>query len=729
MDVVRDCSPNRPKLCKISDRHPKSILELINQLRRSNELCDVCLRVGNSKIYAHKIILSASSPYFRAMFTGELVESRQDEITIKDIDETAIEMLIDFCYSSKITIDEKSVQTLLPAACILQLQEVQDYCSEFLRSQLDPSNCLGIRAFADTHSCIELIKIADKYIQNNFVDVIECDEYLLLPLNQLVGIVSADELNVKNEEQVYQAVMNWISHDAFNRKSYLGHLMNHVRLPLLDTKFLVTRVGNDPLIKQDQLCRDLIDEAKDYHLLPLDRPSMQGPRTKPRRPFIMREILFAVGGWCSGDAISSVEIFDPQKPVNNEWKIVTAMSKRRCGVGVAVLNQNIYAIGGHDGQSYLNSVERYDPQTNQWYMDVQPTSSCRTSVGVAVLDDTIYAVGGQDGVSCLSFVEKYDVMTNRWSRVASMSSKRLGVAVCVLDSKLYAIGGSDGTSPLNSVERYDPKINKWSLVAPMLTKRKHLGCVIYKNFIYAVGGRDDMTELNTAERYNPTLNLWTPIVSMKSRRSGVGLTVISGKIYAIGGFDGATYLKSVEVFDPETNVWKISSSMIYRRLGGGVGVIKIQRDSILFKTTLKVSAESKGSKASSSSVAVVPSPILAPQSQRAQVASSSNQITVQSNSTTAWPYAIQSLPSLLANVPVPSSFTASSSFTEHTNGVISTSSQAEVTQSEASDILTVNQASSSIQPSTSNGVTSESRQQAANSNNLRNSSACKLLDI
>lgn len=63
-----------------------------------------------------------------------------------------------------------------------------------------------------------------------------------------------------------------------------------------------------------------------------------------------------MGGWCSGDAISSVERYDPQ---TNEWRMVAPMNKRRCGVGVAVLNDLLYAVGGHDGQSYLNSVERY----------------------------------------------------------------------------------------------------------------------------------------------------------------------------------------------------------------------------------------------------------------------------------------------------------------------------------------------------------------------------------
>ena len=45
--------------------------------------------------------------------------------------------------------------------------------------------------------------------------------------------------------------------------------------------------------------------------------------------------------------------------------MVSPMSKRRCGVGVAVLNDLLYAVGGHDGQSYLNSIERYDPQVTQ----------------------------------------------------------------------------------------------------------------------------------------------------------------------------------------------------------------------------------------------------------------------------------------------------------------------------------------------------------------------------
>lgn len=44
-------------------------------------------------------------------------------------------------------------------------------CCEFLKKQLDPTNCLGIRAFADTHSCRDLLRFADKFTQHNFQEV------------------------------------------------------------------------------------------------------------------------------------------------------------------------------------------------------------------------------------------------------------------------------------------------------------------------------------------------------------------------------------------------------------------------------------------------------------------------------------------------------------------------------------------------------------------------------
>jgi kelch-like protein 20 len=109
----RTSSPAR--LPYFSEKHPSHVLDEIQRLKKHQELCDVCLLVGSRRIFAHRVILSACSPYFRAMFTGDLSESKLPEVTIRDVDENAMELLIEFCYSSKIIVEESNVQSLLPA--------------------------------------------------------------------------------------------------------------------------------------------------------------------------------------------------------------------------------------------------------------------------------------------------------------------------------------------------------------------------------------------------------------------------------------------------------------------------------------------------------------------------------------------------------------------------------------------------------------------------------------
>ena len=54
---------------------------------------------------------------------------------------------------------------------MLQLTDVRDACCEFLQSQLHPTNCLGIRAFADLHGCLELLTSTESYIERHFTEV------------------------------------------------------------------------------------------------------------------------------------------------------------------------------------------------------------------------------------------------------------------------------------------------------------------------------------------------------------------------------------------------------------------------------------------------------------------------------------------------------------------------------------------------------------------------------
>lgn len=59
---------------------------------------------------------------------------------------------------------------------------------------------------------------------------------------------------------------------------------------------------------------------------------------------------------------------------------------------------------------------RYDPKTDQWTL-IAPISSPRDAVGVCLLGDRLYAVGGYDGQQYIKDVESYDPISNEWTKV------------------------------------------------------------------------------------------------------------------------------------------------------------------------------------------------------------------------------------------------------------------------------------------------------------------------
>lgn len=113
------------------------------------------------------MVLASCSPYFYAMFTG-FEESRQDRITLQGVEHQALNLLVEYVYTSLVNVSEENVQSLLTASNLLQLTDVRDACCDYLQSQLDPSNCLGIRDFADVHGCVDLFNYADTYIEQHF---------------------------------------------------------------------------------------------------------------------------------------------------------------------------------------------------------------------------------------------------------------------------------------------------------------------------------------------------------------------------------------------------------------------------------------------------------------------------------------------------------------------------------------------------------------------------------
>ena len=222
---------------------------------------------------------------------------------------------------------------------------------------------------------------------------------------------------------------------------------------------------------------------------------------------VLNNMIYAIGGDINGPPISTGEMYNPK---NKMWTNITSMSSSRQFFAIGIMKSLLFVVGGFND----NSIEVYNPISNQWNTNLASMSTTRDSLGVASLnDEQLYAVGGREGLQSmlpLASAEMYNFSRNTWSNIANMSTPRRGLGVAALNDLIYAVGGftAKEDTPLSTCEVYDPKSNTWKNIAKMKIKRGYPGVVVSNGMLYAIGGDDGRMCLTSVEMYNPAKNKW-----------------------------------------------------------------------------------------------------------------------------------------------------------------------------------------------------------------------------
>ncbi|XP_059588215.1 kelch-like ECH-associated protein 1 [Alligator mississippiensis] len=552
------------------DEHPCQALAIMNELRLSQQLCDVTLRVRYrdappADFQAHKVVLASSSPVFRAMFTAGLREQGMEVVPIEGIHPRVMERLIEFAYTASIAVGERCVLHVMNGAVMYQIDSVVRACADFLAQQLDPSNAIGIANFAEQIDCSELHQRAREYIYRHFAEVAKQEEFFNLSHCQLVTLISRDELNVRCESEVFHACIDWVRYDCASRRPYVQALLRAVRCHALSPGFLQLQLRECEVLQGDTRCQDYL--AQIFQDLTLHKPTQRLPSRTPK----VGQLIYAVGGYYR----QSLGFLEAYNPHDGAWLRLADLEVPRSGLASCAVGGLLYAVGGRnnspDGNTDSGALDCYNPMTNQW-SPCAPMSVPRNRIGVGVIDGLIYAVGGSHGCVHHDSVERYDPECDAWERAAPMQTRRIGVGVAVLNRLLYAVGGFDGSARLCSAECYNPERNEWHPIASMNTIRSGAGICALNNCLYAMGGYDGTDQLNSTERYDVEADAWTFVAPMRHRRSALGVTTYQGKIYVLGGYDGHTFLDNVECYDPATDTWTEVTCMTSGRSGVGVAV-------------------------------------------------------------------------------------------------------------------------------------------------------------
>ncbi|KAM9330571.1 kelch-like ECH-associated protein 1A [Gastrophryne carolinensis] len=548
------------------ENHTYKAFDKMDELRKNNQLCDLLIKVRcndqEEDFPVHKIVLASCSSFFRAMFTNNFRECHAKEIVIKDTSPLVMQRLIEFAYTSRITVGEMCVLHILLAAMRYHMEDVSKACSDFLLQHLDPSNVIGICSFAEQIGCMELQKKGREYINTHFSEVTKEEEFLNLTHCELLELVSQESLKVLCETEVYTACVRWMQWDLNNRAQYFTALLNAVHLYALPPKFLAVQLKQCPILNKENTCRKFL--SKIFQEISLHRPL---PPTKVRG----NQLIYVLGGYQQ----HSLNFVDAFNPLTGEWIKLANLPEPRSGLGACMVSGLLYAVGGRNHSSNENtdfkSLSCFNPMTNRWTLSA-PMNLPRNRVGVAVVDDSIYAVGGSSGSEHHKSVERYDCDVNQWTLVAPMNTARIGAGITSCRGLVYAIGGFDGENRLDTADCYHPDEDRWYPIAPMNSIRSGAGVVTLDNSIYAVGGYDGNSQTNSVERYNIDTDCWEFVAPMKHKRSAHGLALHQGKIYALGGFNTEGFISSVESYCPQSNEWSEVTTMPRGCSGIGVAV-------------------------------------------------------------------------------------------------------------------------------------------------------------
>ncbi|XP_022084046.1 kelch-like protein 24 [Acanthaster planci] len=546
------------------------ILTTLNKMRKQGQLTDVTVHVGCRTIPCHRAILACCSEYFLAMFSNDLRESDEGHVYLDKMDADILELLVEYAYTSTIIIDTANAQALLEAAHRLQFAKVVEACCDFMESNLDPSNCLGLLSFADTHSLSRLYQAALAYSLERFEEVCKQEEFLQMTTSQLAEYLSHDALNVSKEETVYRSFAQWRESNKNLKSSDLHRLLRCVRLHYLPPKLLHS-VAGDPDVAQSSKTMELVSQAIEIQKklqVQTERQAQSVSCSRPR-PSTRTEVMVVVGGYRDDHScITDVRFFNP---ILKKWESLTSIPEPLSGYSVTRLGNCIYVIGGKLKSSFSQLVYRYDIEKDGWGA-MSGLTCARQHHGCAVIEDLIFVAGGEQKSGFVAEVESFSASSNQWQTVTELPEPVSGPAIASHRQKLFVVGGQTGqATTYGHIQCLDTVTTQWTVITTVPITSRHFPTLMLNGYMYILGG----CGRNGIQVYDPDTDICLPPMTMCNTERHLFAAVAlqrQGVIVVAGGMRNYQALTSVEAFSPIANYWSNVVDMPHALRVHGCGV-------------------------------------------------------------------------------------------------------------------------------------------------------------
>lgn len=171
---------------------------------------DVSFVVENTKIPAHKMLLSVRSPYFEKLFSGGFAEATQHEIKLEaPLD--AFNVILRFIYTGCMSLTALNVDQIIDVHALADLYnlELKERIQKYLATILTVENCIKILNAASLYSLGDLNQTCLAFLDSRSTELIKHAIFNKIPSTLLCTLLARDTFYAP-EIDIFVAVMDWI---------------------------------------------------------------------------------------------------------------------------------------------------------------------------------------------------------------------------------------------------------------------------------------------------------------------------------------------------------------------------------------------------------------------------------------------------------------------------------------------------------------------------------------
>ncbi|XP_021940170.1 protein tramtrack, beta isoform isoform X2 [Zootermopsis nevadensis] len=116
------------RFCLRWNNHQSNLLSVFDRLLQDESFVDVTLAAEGRLLRAHKMVLSACSPYFQALFIGH--PDKHPIVILKDVPYCDMKSLLDFMYRGEVSVDQDRLTAFLKVAESLRIKGLTEVNEE-----------------------------------------------------------------------------------------------------------------------------------------------------------------------------------------------------------------------------------------------------------------------------------------------------------------------------------------------------------------------------------------------------------------------------------------------------------------------------------------------------------------------------------------------------------------------------------------------------------------------